>query len=154
MTKLTALLDWYSQISPQTLPQLGQFYAADARFKDPFNDVQGVAAIEAIFSHMFATTDKPRFIIAERLEQGQQAFITWTFEFNLQGKPYQIIGGSHLVFNANGDVTLHRDYWDAAEELLQKLPLIGAPIRWLRRRFKCQHSARLSHYSNPQDHAG
>ncbi|MET3106813.1 hypothetical protein AAKU67_002656 [Oxalobacteraceae bacterium GrIS 2.11] len=33
-------------------------------------------------------------------------------------------------------VTDHRDYWDAAEELFQKLPLIGAPIRWLRRQFK------------------
>ena len=30
----------------------------------------------------------------------------------------------------------HRDYWDAVEELLQKLPLIGTPIRWLCRRFK------------------
>ncbi|QBC44835.1 nuclear transport factor 2 family protein [Iodobacter fluviatilis] len=140
MTKLTALLDWYSQISPQTLPQLGQFYALDARFKDPFNDVQGVAAIEAIFSHMFATTDNPHFIIAERIEQGQQAFITWVFEFNLQGKPYHVSGGSHLVFNMDGDVTLHRDYWDAAEELLQKLPIVGVPIRWLRRQFKCQQS--------------
>ncbi|WP_027467889.1 nuclear transport factor 2 family protein [Deefgea rivuli] len=135
-SKLTALLDWYSHISPQTLAQAAQFYAADARFKDPFNDVQGVPAIEAIFRHMFATTQNPRFVIGERIEQGQQAFVTWTFEFELKGKPYRIVGGSHLVFNSQGEVTLHRDYWDATEELLQKLPLIGAPIRWLRRQFQ------------------
>jgi len=29
---------------------------------------------------------------------------------------------------------LHRDYWDAAGELYAKLPLIGAVMRWLRRR--------------------
>jgi hypothetical protein len=48
---------------------------------------------------------------------------------------YEIAGASHFRFNHEGLVTLHRDYWDAAEELLQKLPVVGAPIRWLRRRF-------------------
>src|SRR5476649_1265151 len=45
-------------------------------------------------------------------------------------------GGSHLRFNQAGLVVLHRDYWDATEELLAKLPLVGAPIRWLRGRFR------------------
>lgn len=135
MNTLTLLLNWYSTLTPQTVQYARQFYAPTARFKDPFNDVTGTAAIEAIFAHMFATTDNPRFIIGERIEQGQQAFVTWTFKFELKGQLYTIAGGSHLVFNDQGLVTLHRDYWDAAEELLQKLPLIGAPIRWLRQRF-------------------
>jgi len=29
---------------------------------------------------------------------------------------------------------LHRDYWDAAEELYEKLPGIGAFMRFLKRR--------------------
>jgi len=28
----------------------------------------------------------------------------------------------------------HRDYWDAAEELYEKLPVIGALMRWLKKR--------------------
>jgi hypothetical protein len=43
-------------------------------------------------------------------------------------------GGTHLVFNDEGLVTLHRDYWDAAEELYEKLPLVGGLMRWLKRR--------------------
>ena len=31
-------------------------------------------------------------------------------------------------------ITLHRDYWDAAEELYEKLPLLGTLMRWLKRR--------------------
>ena len=27
---------------------------------------------------------------------------------------------------------MHRDYWDAAEELYEKLPLLGALMRWLK----------------------
>jgi steroid Delta-isomerase len=31
-------------------------------------------------------------------------------------------------------VVFHRDYWDAAEELYEKLPVIGALMRWLKKR--------------------
>ena len=43
-------------------------------------------------------------------------------------------GASHLVLNEQGLVTLHRDYWDAAEELYEKLPVGGGLMRWLKRR--------------------
>jgi hypothetical protein len=36
--------------------------------------------------------------------------------------------------DAQGLIVLHRDYWDAAEELYEKLPVVGALMRWLRRR--------------------
>jgi hypothetical protein len=44
--------------------------------------------------------------------------------------------GLDLKFNSNEQVFYHRDYWDAAEELLQKIPVIGLPMRWLRKRFE------------------
>jgi steroid Delta-isomerase len=28
---------------------------------------------------------------------------------------------------------MHRDYWDAAEELYEKLPILGGLMRWLKR---------------------
>jgi steroid delta-isomerase len=34
---------------------------------------------------------------------------------------------------------MHRDYWDAAEELYEKLPLVGALMRWLKR----PHASRI-----------
>ena len=39
-----------------------------------------------------------------------------------------------VVLDAQGQVTLHRDYWDAAEELYEKLPVVGALMRWLKKR--------------------
>jgi hypothetical protein len=135
---LEPLLAWYASLTPDSVNRVGEFYAADAQFRDPFNDVRGVPAIEAVLHHMFAHSDKPRFIIGERIVQHQQAFVTWTFVCTLRGKVYEVVGGTHFRFCADGLVTLHRDYWDAAEELLQKLPLVGAPIRWLRRRFAVQ----------------
>jgi steroid Delta-isomerase len=43
-------------------------------------------------------------------------------------------GTSHLRFASDGKICYHRDYWDAAEELYEKLPAIGAVMRWLKLR--------------------
>ena len=45
-----------------------------------------------------------------------------------------IRGSSHLRFDAQSKVCYHRDYWDAAEELYEKLPLIGGLMRFMKRR--------------------
>ena len=136
MIRLDPLLDWYSTLSPDTLVQAVDHYHHNARFKDPFNEVDGVDAIITLFEHMFATTQNPRFIMHDRILQDRQAFVSWTFEFELNNHPYSVRGGSHLKFDDRGLVLEHRDYWDAAEELFQKLPVIGTPVRWLRNRFK------------------
>ena len=134
--KLAELLDWYSNLTLGSVDLATRFYSTDVRFKDPFNDVQGLSAVQSIFKHMFAVTNSPRFVIASSLIQHNEAFVTWTFMFELKGRSYSIQGGSHLHFNALGLVTLHRDYWDAAEELFQHLPVIGGVIRLLRKQFK------------------
>jgi hypothetical protein len=50
------------------------------------------------------------------------------------GEPWTIRGATHLRFAADGRIRYHRDYWDAAEELYAKLPVIGAMTRLLQRR--------------------
>ena len=45
-----------------------------------------------------------------------------------------ILGATHLVFTPQGQISLHRDYWDAAEELYEKLPVVGSLMRWLKKR--------------------
>ncbi|QJP99570.1 nuclear transport factor 2 family protein [Herbaspirillum rubrisubalbicans] len=136
MQNLDRLLQWYGTLDRASLERIGEFYSPEALFKDPFNDIKGIRAIRAIFEHMFEATDAPRFIILERMGQGQQAFATWRFEFGLRGRCYTVLGATHFRFDAAGLVSEHRDYWDAAEELWQKLPVIGGPVKWLRGKFR------------------
>ncbi len=127
----------FETISPASLDQVAELYTLDARFKDPFNEVQGPEAIRRIFEHMFESLDEPRFIVRDTIVQGRQAFLTWDFVFRMKRfdrAPQTIRGGSHLVLAADGRITLHRDYWDAAEELYEKLPVVGGLMRWLKRR--------------------
>jgi steroid delta-isomerase len=127
----------FEHLAPQDLARLQAAYTPDARFKDPFNEVQGSAAIRAVFEHMFATLDEPRFVVREVVLQGRQCFLAWDFVFRLRRfrRDEQVIrGGSLLLLAADGRIESHRDYWDAAEELYEKLPLLGALMRWLKRR--------------------
>ena len=129
----------FEQLSLQDLPRLAEIYRPDASFKDPFNEVQGVAAIQRIFEHMFASLDGPRFLIRDTVVQGDQCFLSWDFSFRMKRfnrSAQHIRGASHLKLAADGRILLHRDYWDAAEELYEKLPVLGALMRWLKRRAK------------------
>ncbi len=129
----------FEQLSPQNLPRLAEIYTPDARFKDPFNDVQGLPAIQHIFEHMFMALDGPRFAVRDAIVQGDQCFLSWDFSFRMKrfNRQVQVIhGGSHLQLSADGRILLHRDYWDAAEELYEKLPVLGALMRWLKGRAK------------------
>jgi hypothetical protein len=132
------VIAFFETLTPQTLDALPTIYAADARFKDPFNDVQGLDAVQRVFSHMFVALRQPRFVITRQVTQGEDCFITWDFYFYLgnyrRDVEQKIAGATHLVFDSEGLVRVHRDYWDAAEELYEKLPLIGGLMRWLKRR--------------------
>ena len=100
--------------------------------------MRGVEAIARIFRHMFALLDAPRFVIGETIADGHGAMLVWEFHFRGRGVglrgAQRIRGVSHLRFDADGRVDYHRDYWDAAEELYFRLPLLGGVLRALQRR--------------------
>jgi hypothetical protein len=137
MTDLNPLIHWFEHLTPDTLDQVPQFYAADAGFKDPFNEVRGSAAIEHIFRHMFAQVEQPRFVVGSRFSGDDGVMLLWDFHFRTRGpfaaKAMTARGATHLRFDGAGKIVLHRDYWDAAEELYAKLPLIGCVMRGLQR---------------------
>ena len=134
--RLDRLSAYFESITETTLRQLREFYAPDAYFKDPFNEVRDVASIEHIFAEMFVSLHDPRFVVHSKVEQGDEAFLTWDFKFRIKKyKPEftQIIrGSSHLKFDSQNRVCYHRDYWDAAEELYEKLPFVGGLMRVLK----------------------
>lgn len=134
---LDALVDFYQTLTPASIDRFGDFYAEDAYFKDPFNEVRGLKPICRIFEHMFAQVSEPRFVVTERVVDGSGAVLVWEFFFRLRlfgrGETLVMRGVSHLKFAADGRVAFHRDYWDTAEELYMKLPALGTLMRGLRR---------------------
>jgi steroid delta-isomerase len=135
--RLQTLVHFYETLRPDNVAQIERLYTADATFKDPFNEVRGHATICRVFEHMFKQVDAPRFRIEAGACEGDTAFLGWTMTYRRHGHPEseeRIRGCTELRFDAAGRVIRHRDYWDAAEELYEKLPLLGALLRWLKRR--------------------
>ena len=136
--QIKRLLQCIESLSPESLPSLAAFYSDDVYFKDPFNEVRGPPALLHIFSHMFETLEQPRFVVTSRIADDQQCVVSWDFKFRFKQRQVSALqtirGVSVLRFNDAGLVDYHRDYWDAAEELYEKLPLLGSLMRWLKKR--------------------
>ncbi|MFM7660493.1 MAG: nuclear transport factor 2 family protein [Betaproteobacteria bacterium] len=150
--RLVKIKTFYETLSPDSLDQIGELYAPNARFKDPFQSVQGQGAIRGVFEHMFQLQATSRFIIVGITQSvpetvpvpdtvlvpesisGAQACLRWIYWLELRGKPVSIDGCSWLCFDAAGYIVDHRDYWDAAEELYEKIPVLSWLMQWLRRK--------------------
>lgn len=117
---------------------MAKLYTEDCSFRDPFNEVRGLPAVQRVFEHMFETLVSARFVVRDAFADGDQAFLTWDFLLRLKGQPNErcIHGSSHLRFAPDGRVAYHRDYWDAAEEVWEKVPLLGAVLRLLKRKLR------------------
>jgi limonene-1,2-epoxide hydrolase len=136
--KFKDIAHYFETLTPESVGQIKNLYAPTARFKDPFNDVKGTAEIERIFQHMYVSLTQPRFVIVAQIVDDSQAFFTWEFRFKFKRFDTQteqvVLGTTHLVLDEQGRISLHRDYWDAAEELYEKLPVVGSLMRWLKGR--------------------
>ena len=134
---LYRVIDFFQSISADSARTLSLIYTDDVWFKDPFNEVQGLEQVSHIFTHMFEQVDSPRFVVTHSVLQDDQAFLTWDFLFRMRrfsDEEQCIRGATHVRFASDGRVAYHRDYWDAAEELYEKLPVVGSLMRWLKTR--------------------
>lgn len=136
MTPAERYVQFFRQLTPASLAEIAQLFAADARFKDPFNDVRGIEAIRHVFEHMFAITELSRFDIIQYATHDNCLLILWHYEFKARdSKLAGIIPGTSVVyFNADGKVQEHVDYWDPAEHVYAKVPILKTLMAWLRRR--------------------
>ncbi len=140
MHKLDKLIEFYETLAPESVSELDRLYAPEAYFKDPFNEVRGPEAIERIFRNMFNQVTDPRFKIIERIAAENGAVLVWEFGFRMRhrglARAQCIHGVTHLRFDAEDRVVFHRDYWDVADELYSKLPLLGSLMRVLQRHLR------------------
>lgn len=134
--RANAIAFFFEHMGAEDVEMLGRQYTEDAFFKDPFNELQGLAGVQRIYAHMFESLTTPRFEVIEAVIQGNQCFLVWNFQFSLKGELElrSIHGSSHLRLASDGRIAYHRDYWDAGEEFYEKLPLLHSVLRWIKRK--------------------
>ena len=63
------------------------------------------------------------------------AFIEWTMGLKIKGIEFIYDGITRLIFDEQGKVKEHRDYFDFCSGTFGNLPVIGVFFRWLYSRF-------------------
>ena len=135
--RVTTVCRLWETLSPDSLATLASVYHEQAHFIDPFNDIRGTAALQALLTRMFERLAEARFEVLEVALQADGAVLIWNFHYRLRdwqpARQRLIHGLTHLRFGDDGRVLEHRDYWDASMQVYAQLPLLGAVLRWLRR---------------------
>jgi len=136
MNREEQFMRFFTELTAENLFQIGDIFASNAHFKDPFNEVHGIDAIKTVFTHMFATTERPKFRIHHYASNQQILFIQWQFSFGKNKTIWVIHGSSMVTFNDKDLVQEHIDYWDPAEQIYSKVGLLKPLMNFLRSRLK------------------
>lgn len=132
---LAAYVQAFETLDGTRLAVLMACFSETAEFEDPFNRVRGLPAIEKVFAHGFRQCPALRFEIDEvaAVPDSPIALIVWRFVCG-DASGLALNGVSRVVFGADGLVQPHVDYWDPAAQLYERVPVLGAVMRAIRRR--------------------
>ena len=136
---LDRFADFVADMTPSTIREkVRHVYAADAYFNDTLKELVGSAAIEEYMAHSMEATESVRAVVDDISSSDGNYYVRWTMNIRFKrynnGEDARSVGISHLRFNSDGEIVLHRDYWDAAGGLYEYLPVIGGLIKWIRGR--------------------
>lgn len=143
---IDAYVAFMQSLSRANLNAAATVVTEDVHFRDPFNDVRGRAHFLRCLEDMLDQIAELRIEVthaAALLPRGRHVdglerhALYWRFGGRLAklgGRRWDLSGVAVITLAPDGRVAEHLDYWDAAGGLYENLPLIGALMRWLRRR--------------------
>ncbi len=129
-------IDFLQSLTAERTGDLRKYCAPDVRFRDPFNDVRGVDAYVRVLDDMFEKLADVRFSVSHHARDRAICYLRWKLEYRSGPSAARetIIGVSELHCREDGLIAEHIDHWDAASQLYERIPLIGAVLRAIRRR--------------------
>jgi steroid delta-isomerase len=127
----------FEELSMERLEGIEDFVSVDIKFKDPFNELSGLDAFRNLLVKMLNDVKGLKFKVTHRAWTEDVLFLRWSFQGEVKGLNYwRVEGMSEINFDERGLICQHIDYWDAAGQFYEKLPLIGTIIRIVRSRLK------------------
>jgi steroid Delta-isomerase len=127
---------FWTGLRPDGTGALRALARPDFCFSDPFNELRGADRVVALLDHLFARASDVRFEIRRQAWSDDTAFYRWDFGCRLRRPAVaaSIVGVSEVRFDETGLVATHVDHWDAASQVYERIPALGAVLRLLRRR--------------------
>ncbi|SNY94243.1 SnoaL-like domain-containing protein [Cohaesibacter sp. ES.047] len=131
----TRYADYFGHLSPDRVGEVMPLLSDDIHFIDPFNDVRGRDNYRAVIAKMFEDVKDPRFEILDLAWSGEICLMRWDFSCSVAYiGDWTVRGITELQFDSDGRISAHYDYWDSGRHFFGRLPVIGAVIRWIRKK--------------------
>lgn len=117
-----------------SIKEYEKIFDTKVKFKDPFHEVEGIDKLYHIFQEMYNKLDDPKFTVIETIQKNNVVYLKWIFTFYFKKKQQKnsFEGVSRVEFDANGKAISHVDYWDSAENLYEKIPIVSFFIKYLK----------------------
>ncbi|MEW6336318.1 MAG: nuclear transport factor 2 family protein [Acidobacteriota bacterium] len=120
--------------SPEAMrASAGELYAGDAYFNDQIKELRGAVAIREYLARSAEALVEPVIRDEQVLIDDGHVVIRWSMSFRTEREPDRpptvARGASHLIFDRQGKVSFHEDFWDVTAAVWERIPVVGAVIR-------------------------
>ena len=115
--------------------QWESLYNQQVKFIDPTQEKNGIDAYIKAQDGLIKRCDDIYLKSHSIAINKNIAFVEWTMGLKIKGIEFVYDGTSRLIFDKEGKVTEHRDYFDFCSGTFGNIPVIGAFFRWIYTRF-------------------
>lgn len=120
-------------LSPTALDRLDTIYTAEAHFRDPFSDVHGLKNLRIVFTKMYADVPDSKFKVVDTVVSGEGGYLKWIYTGTFRGRVLVVTGLSEVAVH-DGRISSHIDYYDAASNFYERIPVLRWIVRLIKKR--------------------
>lgn len=133
---INELKNTYNQMDLKNIDQIRNIYTENIIFTDPFHQVEGLEALRCYFENMYQNLISINFDYGDEIISEDSAMLTWKMAYTHRsikgGNVISLPGATHLKFNEK--IYYHHDYFDTSAMLFEHIPVVGAAIKWIKKR--------------------
>lgn len=113
----------------RALERLGELFANDVHFRDPFRETHGIEPLRELFARMFRQYRQVEFTGFSRDGDDQHFVLTYDMHLRMAFGPMFVTRMASVVRGRDGRVVDLVDYYDFPSALASPLPLLGTLYR-------------------------
>ena len=137
---LTRFVDFLSGLGrPSSGAEAASLYASDLHFSDALMVTRDKQTVVDHFSRLSDAGTRVTVEMHQTLQNGGDVYLIWSMQARFTPLRKEVVsdtlGVTHVRFNAKGQVVLHQDFWDSGLGFYAHIPVLGAGVRAVARRF-------------------
>lgn len=118
---------------PSELDRLDGMYTSDIHFRDPFSDVHGLKGLRIVFAKMYADVPDSKFKVLDAVVSGEGGYLKWLYTGTFRGQALSVTGLTEVALR-DGKVSSHVDYYDAASNFYERIPVLSWVVKLIKKR--------------------